>query len=282
MIYLLIGGLQGLPFAENLLDVLNVLYRKMFKADIRQDMRHFVKELGWNANLVMHGLSHDVGGFDLSPSVGLGRVIPGTDVLTSEGSWNDRFSQGATEVAGPLGGAIKNVGKFLTSDDPLLQRMAKFGLGTMKNVSQAYDWAENGARYPSGALIARDENGKPRDLTTGEIIGKALGMTPEAVSQAQEEHYAVKDMEQFWMESRKTLLNQMWAARLSKDREAIADTRKAIQEYNANAPDRGLRITGKDLANSFHSHRRAMQHDSRDQAQQKHFRGLDQSIRGNY
>lgn len=282
MIYLLIGGLQGLPFAENLLDVLNVLYRKMFKADIRQDMRHFVKELGWNANLVMHGLSHDVGGFDLSPSVGLGRVIPGTDVLTSEGSWNDRFSQGATEVAGPLGGAIKNVGKFLTSDDPLLQRMAKFGLGTMKNVSQAYDWAENGARYPSGALIARDENGKPRDLATGEIMGKALGMTPEAVSQAQEEHYAVKDMEQFWMESRKTLLNQMWAARLSKDREAIADTRKAIQEYNANAPDRGLRITGKDLANSFHSHRRAMQHDSRDQAQQKHFRGLDQSIRGNY
>ena len=88
----------------------------------------------------------------------------------------------------------------------------------------------------------------------------------------------------YWQARRQQLLRDVWTARLNKDREAEADARKAVTEYNMGIPAeyRDMRITGADIARSLQSHRNTVKREERQQAPQKRYRKLYEDVKESF
>ena len=264
---LILAGYEGLPGAENILDLLEAFWRKIGgQTPIRQQIREIVKSLdipGLDPQRAAHGLGHNIGGFDLSRSIGFGRMVPGTDAIGRGDNIQEQTGALVLDIMGPLGGYIKFGLDAAFNKDASLETYSKIP-GGIGNILSAYHWSQQGVRAPTGALVTFDlETGKPRDLTAGEIFGKALGFNPTIVSEGREIRWEQYDRKVYWTTRRKELLDDYWKATWQKDIEAKADVKKAISDYNAGIPQqhKSLRISGLDVQRSLQDRRRNMQRD---------------------
>lgn len=264
---LILAGYEALPGAENILDLLEAFWRKIGgQTPIRQQIREIVKSLdipGLDPQRAAHGLGHNVGGFDLSRSIGFGRVVPGTDAIGRGDNIQEQTGALVLDIMGPLGGYIKFGLDAAFNKDASLETYSKIP-GGIGNFLSAYHWSQQGVRAPTSALVTFDlETGKPRDLTAGEIFWKALGFNPTVVSQGREIRQDQYDRKVYWTTRRKELLDDYWKATWQKDVEAKADVKKAISDYNAGIPQqhKSLRISGAEIQRSLQERRRNLQRD---------------------
>lgn len=282
LLTLLVAGLEGLPGFENLFDLLEGLYKKLFGKSFRQDLREFAQDLGVSPQLAMHGLGYNVFGFDLSRSVGFGRMVPGTDTFARSSA--DAVGETGNllfDLFGPFGGIAK-LGVEAVFSDKSWADLATRAPGAAGQVMSALRWTEEGVRAPNGARILRDrETGELRDPYAWEIAGKALGFNPTAVSESRTIRYAQLDMRLYWSQRREGLMDDAWKAFWRDDREAMADTMKAIKEYNSEIPQEfgpALRITGKDLIASRKTRMRALRAEEAQMPPEKRYRQLHKNV----
>lgn len=292
LMFLFAGGLGGAPGGEDLRAVLRMIAQKFFGKDfdLELETRRMIKELNDSAedyglhvdpNMVMHGLAHNIGGFDLSGSVGFGKVVPG---LATLGESSSDPMDTALAGAGPLGGFVSGFLRALTQQQPSVALQIAPALPSVaRNAVMASDWAQNGVRYKSGGAVVRDlETGEVRDLTTGELLMKGIGgFHPTAVSAARDKHYAVTDAKMFWMERRTVLYADMATALRAGDREAIADTTQTILQYNKDSPP-GMQVSLKQLRSSMKGRKRAEVLDTLGIPKEKDARPLASEIDGLY
>jgi len=286
IITLLLAGYEGLPGAENLLDMLQVLWRKLFKTDVRKELREFVQSIGGDPVTWSRGMSHDIAGFDLSRSVGLGRLVPGTDTISKTSTDVQRQMGGIVfDMMGPTGGLIEWAMNTAFDNKPIEESYKRIP-GAIGNVASAYAWGQDGVRSPTGALITRDlETGELRDLTTLEVFGKALGFNPTVISQNRELLFEQHDARMYWFARRDRVLDDLWKATVQGDREAIADSRKGVAAFNEAIPEsfRGqMRITPKEIADSRKARMRGMQLEEAGQPPSKRYRKLYEGIRSSF
>ena len=116
LLYLMLGGIGGLPFAKNVLDLATFVWRKLFgrTENLELELKKLVGDVTGDANLAMHGLMFRAGGFDLSGSFGLGRLLPGTDLLNRD--WKkpeDLLGSSMVKFAGPAGGFYSALAKAM-------------------------------------------------------------------------------------------------------------------------------------------------------------------------
>ena len=268
IIYLLLGGLLGLPAAQNLLDIAKWAWRKFFgTANLELELRRFFKDLGVDSNWILHGAMHDIGGFDLSGKFGLGRALPGTDLLNRD--FMDPFTgvgQATLQSAGPAGGiaadGVRMLGKFSQGD---IRGGFKEFPGFIGSVSRAYDaylLQENAPTYGvttnAGERLTWDEKrGEFRDLTKKELFGMALGANPAILSKNRAEHYMLKGEQIYWHTRHADLLDKRNRAVRTGDNKMLENVDKEIDRYNDQVPTGHLRITGKDKALSLRGRRKA-------------------------
>jgi hypothetical protein len=268
LITALVAGIKGLPGFENLFDLLNALWRQLFGKTAEQELREFLREvhrvnmpvLSWllpkDPNSVLYGAGRDVGGFDISRSVGFGRILPGTDALVKQGdSAAAIIGNTATSLMGPTGSAVYWLVRYM--HDPSYANFAKIP-GGAGAVMQAIDWHYNGARGPQGNELTIDlDSGKVRPLTTGEKWGRAAGFRPTVVSQNQERMFEMWDTKMYWQHRRRDIFKLYGDAYIKDDREAKADAKKALEEYNLDVPKEfpELRIGGKELSRNVKARR---------------------------
>lgn len=119
-----------------------------------------------------------------------------------------------------------------------------------------------------------ESRGEFRDLTTGELVGMALGAQLSMVSENREKHYAVQGEVLYWQTRRGDLVDKYWKAVKAGDEELREDMREEIMKFNQKIPDRKLAITGKDLAASIKARRKANQAMERYSVNGKKYRGL--------
>jgi len=289
LVTLLLAGYEGLPGAENILDLIQAAWRKWGgDKPIRQYLRETVQalEVEWlSPSLVAHGLGHNLGGFDVSRSIGLGRFVPGTDALASpKGTAAEQAGTLALDLLGPFGGFLKFAAEMMVSDKPTAQKLEKLP-GGLGNIYTSYRWSEDGVRAPTGALITKDpQTGELRDLTAVEIAGKALGFNPTVVSENRELRFAQYDRKVYWVTRRQNLMDDMWRARLQKDDDAIADSKQAVKDYNASIPVqfRSLRISGTDVQRSMHTRAQRMKADEAGKPAERRYRGVYQDVESSF
>lgn len=260
LIYAMMGGLMGLPGAEDLDNILEVVAKMLFgkRYSLKEEafkVGDFIAKqaqgigLDINPRSVVHGAFADFMGLDISGSMGLGQAIPGLgglgDLAGRDGRY--KFMIGAM---GPMGREVDNMLKLTSGDVSWWKKAQMMAPAGAANIMKAWDDYHTGAVYPSGAKVTRDlQTGQIRDSSTGEVLARAAGFMPSVQSENREKHYMQKDVEQFWLNSRNSLLSQYYDAILSKDREAISDARANIADWNESAPT-PLKLTAQDLARS--------------------------------
>jgi len=273
LLYLLAVGLEGLPGMENVMDLLDAGFKKFNNGkSARTALREVLMEVGVDDPMkVVRGATFNLGGFDLSRSIGQGRLVPGTDVLAEEhGTAKEAIGAGVTALSGVGGGYIQwlvdTIGALskagtagLDMGDVAGKQMARLP-GGLGNIFKAAQWAERDARGPQGGLIAYDaKTGRMREIQTWEIVGKAMGFQPASVSAGQNIKAEQYEAREYWTTRQKVLKDAYYQAKvIARDREAVADVNKAIAEFNRKVPSKNLQITVKKLQQSEAARKRSV------------------------
>jgi hypothetical protein len=298
LMFLLLGGLMGVPFARNMMDIVQWLWRKLGFGNAEAELRAFMEELGVDANFAMHGLLHDVAGFSVSGSFGLGRMLPGTDLLVKEREMTTLETIGSlvTASSGPAGNFYKSVLDAIgtVGSDPLSGRAwvegGKKMPGAIGNVSKAVDMELRQRLKPTYGVTSKDgrrmtwdeAQGKFRDITTAEILGQALGFAPTILVENREKNFAVQSEVYYWQGRRSDLMDRYWQAVRSGDEKLRTEVVKAQDEFSKNVPDRKLRITPKDRNESIRSHKKQVAAGEKYGTTQKKYRGVAQEVGDTY
>jgi hypothetical protein len=249
LLYLALSGLEGLPGFESLLDIMSGVFRLFgWSSDIRKDMREFVRDVvGVNPNLAMHGVLHDLGGFDISGRVGMGRVIPGADRVFNPDADTAAEYYGSLGLSlfGVAGGTMKaiwdmqsrlfeQIGVGLPTSTIAMNTLEKFP-GFVGGAASGAKWATMGARGPAGGLVLSDEFGRPRLPTTTEVLVKTLTKTnPTELNVRNEETFQRRGVVQYW-QMRQSALLQAWkmvTVMTPEEPAAREDVLREIQHFN--------------------------------------------------
>lgn len=293
LVYLLLGGLMGVPFGRNLMDVVQWIGRKLGWGNMEAETRELMTHLGIDANFAMHGLLHDLGGFDLSGSFGLGRILPGTDMLVKEKPMTALETIGSlvTVSAGPAGNFYKSVieaiGHLKAGE---VVEAGKSMPGAIGAVSKAVDAKLRQDLRPTYGVTSKDgrrmtwdkEKQEFRDITTKELAGMAMGFNPTLLSENREKNFAIMSEVFYWQTRRSDVMDRYWQAVRSGDQELRLEMLAAKDKYNAQVPDGKLRITGKDLAESIRNHQKQVKAGEKYGTAMKKYRGVAEEVGSAY
>jgi hypothetical protein len=251
-IQLAIAGALGLPFAQDLLDILNAATqgRLCDTGNIKDCVRNYINELGANPELVMHGLSRYASPWDLSGSMSLGRVVPMVEPLTAAmmpgGDLESQALRAQSEALGALFSIPLNWMKAASTGD---SRDVEMALPTaVRDVYRTMRrMAEGGERGRGGEMMVEIDWGDPLDVAVH--LGQAAGFRPSEIAQRQEASWAQRQAERYWQGRRETLVSQYYELKKTGmgDREALADVMEAIRGFNSNVPYREMQISKKQL-----------------------------------
>lgn len=177
---MLIGGLWGMPGADDLRDMIEKAYKQVTKQDLdmKTELRRELYEATgqrWIAEVASKGATYPFG-LDFS-RVGMGNIAPDSP-LQVFGIPADLF----------IGRPTRAFGKAAQGD--AFGAVAEFLPNFLKNPLQAYGWTQAGVRDGSGRLIM-DE----RDVGAEEVTMKSLGFQPSRITDIREYEYAQRRLE---------------------------------------------------------------------------------------
>lgn len=229
VILVLAAGLQGIPFADDLDDLIDTLaqhagYSWNSKAEKEKFAVRILGEAG--ADFVLHGTSALPGvPLDFAARLGMSNLLPGTGILLKNKT--DKAGE-VFEVIGPAGGVMKDAlrGEFL----PL----------AVRNVLKAKDMAETG--------MYRDYAGKKVIETDGlDAAMKGIGFNPARV--ARESRGARIDMQdsQLHRNVESDIAEKMAQGVFTQDKEAVAEAREMLAEWNRKNPEKPIVITSRQI-----------------------------------
>ncbi len=275
LMLLLAAGLQGLPFAEDFLDLIDWSGTQVREAvgspdpklDLRRDLRELAQTLTDSPDLIMHGLSryYGLGGLhalellgipvpntDVSGSLSAGRVLPGMETLTSsEPDPDKRLGQSLVDMLGPVAGVGYAFARTLADSNPdEWKRWERAMPSAMKSASQALRRGTRGAEEfrGGGSIVKFDPNDSEQRLET---VVNALGFAPTRLRQVQELRSSQEDLRQYWTTRRALVIENYAFAVLSNDQEVLSDARDKLRKFNESAPATKLRVTSETIRRSL-------------------------------
>lgn len=304
----LVAGIQGLPFAETLLDILDLsgtYLRKLFGAEdprvsTREWLRSLMMEITDQPDKILYGMSSYWGlgplhlaslfglpmpNVDIQGSVGLGRMIPWLEPVTADAAnFDEKVGKVTAAVLGPIVGIPFSMYKAVASDDPNTWKNVEKAMPVfMKNAAQGARWLTEGRETFKGEGTFMDMT-KPEDRVSAAL--KMIGFAPTAMGQKYRQIKAVQEATVYYATRRQLLMQDFYYMRITKDREGLADVRKEIKDFNKvmrESPDlQKMQITGKDLNSSYRQRRVSVQRKEKGIADTKRERALQKRIQELY
>ena len=288
LIFFALSGGEGVPFGETLKELLQWLWNKFGKGEnVNLEAQKFMREsLGvesayWRMT-IQKGLLYDVGGINLSGSFSLGSPLPGTRLLNSQTrNTNEFIGRLVKEFSGPFGGEVSGVAGLANTDDITLKVAAQNFPGAAGALLRAADAAKTGYTDAQGVRMLRDEGGQVRDANRWEIFATAMGFSLTEISQLRTERAVVRDQLMYWGNRSNGLKRHYLQAMEDGDLKEQEQIRAAVDEYNAEIPNRGLFLSGKDLNTYVKEHRRGVRKVEQDHPM-KRARELTREMEGAY
>lgn len=276
---LVIAGIEGLPFAELILDLLDVggtQIKKMLgysdpRVELRKDLRELIQQMDdqgqpdmwlkgtsyfWGLG-PLHGLKAfgvPVPDVSIRGSVSYGDPIPWFDGITDPTVTDAEKLTYKTvaAMAGPMGGIVLGGIQALYSDeDNAWKKWEKVMPVFARNASTGVRWiAEGQETGVSDSTLLSFSTPEQR----AEAVVKALGFQPTRVDQTRQQMRAVQVAVMYYESRRRMLLDDLGYAYAVNNREGIADALAAVTAYNKellkNKELAPLAITGSTLSQS--------------------------------
>ncbi|GEQ77941.1 hypothetical protein CTTA_4946 [Comamonas testosteroni] len=234
---MLMGGAGGLPFAEDIEDLIDAggqlmgysMSVKQWRKQLMQDV--LGKEL---ADFIEQGVSGLPGApVDISGRLGMGNLIPGTGLFLEKRD----HSRDLVEIIGPAGDLIQRAAtgarKALTGD--IAGAALEVSPTAVRNLAKGVDMADSG--------IYKDSKGrKVIDVTLGEAVAKAVGFQPKSVAETQEATATEQNLIGQNRAMKERLTADMAQAVYDKDVELQGDIRERMRNWNRRNPESPLTI----------------------------------------
>jgi hypothetical protein len=239
---LLMGGAGGVPFAEDLEDLIDgagqlMGYNISSKQWRKQALAGIVgKELG---EFMEQGLSGLPGApIDVSGRLGMGNLIPGTGLfLTKQSRERDLL-----EVVGPAGDLVARgftAGrKVLTGD--VAGAALEASPTAVRNLAKGADMTTTG--------MYRDQKGyKVIDTTLAEAVAKAIGFQPKSVAEVQEANSFMQRSKSFYTQTSSDIKAQWAQAVFEKNDAGLQRVRDRLADWNKNNPEQPIVVKIPDV-----------------------------------
>lgn len=299
---LLAAGLQGVPFAENVLDLLDWSRKELKElfgsedpyTDTRLELRKFASTIVGNPDMLLHGWSKNYGlgpihllslagvpvpHVDTSGSMSAGRWLPGTDkLLGGERDPDKKFGQLMVDVLGPVAGIGYGLFSALNDNNPDTWKVWERAMpAAIKAGSQWMRRSERGAEeFRGGGAVAEFDPTNPEDRVS--LVLNMIGFQPTKVGEAYEVLGSKERLRRYWT-SRQAMVMENWAyAMRSKDPELIADAKEDMWKFNEEAPDPKLRLTPEKIRRSMKARARRIAQREAGLPYEKGFRRLYEEI----
>lgn len=239
-ILLLTAGAGGLPFADDLDDLLDTLGQAMgYDFNSKRAKRNFIANtLGLGdgmAEFATRGVSGISGvPIDVSLRLGMGNLLPGTGLLLRS---NTDRSRDILEFAGAAGGLAKNAmdaGANLLKGD-IGGAGASIAPVALQNVAKAAQMWSTGEYRDS-------KNNKVRDVDGVDAAVKLLGFQPAEVARESAQIGESMRSKQLAINVESEIAGKWAQGVADKDADAIAAARDELKSWNENNPETPIRI----------------------------------------
>lgn len=238
----LMAGVQGLPFAEDLEDLIDTLAQRLFNEPFNTQrwLRNTLKSaseatVGMDLSpVLMHGMANTFTELNFASRVGLGNLIPGTRIGAADADYKSVM----TEVIGPIGSLV---GGVLSGADALNRgefteaARSALPLGAQNVVKGWQAWEKGYATDIGGRRLV--------DVGGWEAFWQSLGMSSAAVSDAYVADRIDRQTVAFYTKARASFQADIVRAVKSGDTGALADATAAVQEWNQAHPDMVMSIS---------------------------------------
>jgi hypothetical protein len=232
----LMAGVEGLPFAEDLEDLIDVLAQRLFNEPFNSKrwLRNTLKsasEAVVGADLsgvLMHGVANSLTGLNFASRVGAGNLIPGTRI----GAADVDYRRAMDEILGPVGGMVSGMveGADALSKGDFLEA-AKKGLPlAAKNAVKGWEQFEKGYATDAGGR-------KLVDVGSWEAFWQSVGFSSSTLSQVYESDTIDRRTVAFYNDVRTQFTKEMVSAIRDGDRAAANEVGQAIMAWNQAHPD---------------------------------------------
>lgn len=308
LLALFVAGVEGLPFAKTILNLINLGGKEVKEAmgvadprmKLEEDMRELLLEITDKPDLVLNGMASywglgplhllsltgaPVPEVDISGSLSFGSPVGFLDeALTGSGSPDQELGKLTASILGPVGGMMLQGYKSWNSTDPDEWKNIERALPVfMKNAMQGARWLDEGQETfrGGGEFLNMD---KPEHRVSA--IAKAMGFQPTRLTQKYKQVMAQQEAAMYWSLRKQMLLTDYAYAVQIGDREARKDANDAIRKHNKNMRQvkelRGLAISSKDLKRSLRAKQREIALRERGLTSQKRQQPLHQSLKELY
>ena len=300
-VLLAMAGLGGLPFGEDIMDLVDGmstfakrrLGMKNPHTDVRTEIRKIVTELDMDPDLVMHGLSSstfglaNIGEFmgwpipdvDLSASLSMGRIIPGASMARPVERTFDRAISETTEGVGgaAISGGLGLVKPLFDNNPDTWKKWEKAMPAAMRNISKAARIKTSGVEatrggWPIAALDWQDHQER------AELTLQGLGFTPRSISRGWEGYIAAQSAITYYEAWKANILRDWNHHRTNNDEEGVKTANAEIRAYNRMVPFPEMKIGGEARMQSYESYRRNHLFNENQIEQSKYVRRLSDSI----
>ncbi|QLI49470.1 hypothetical protein vBPaeMUSP25_31 [Pseudomonas phage vB_PaeM_USP_25] len=239
---MLMGGAGGLPFAEDVEDLIDGLAQLAgYNFSSKKAKEEFLASVFGEeiAQFIDKGVSGLPGApLDVSGRLGMGNLIPGTGLFQERTS----HTRDVLEVAGPMGDFANRIAsgtrKVLGGD--VGSGLLEMSPVAVRNAAKGVDMAVTG--------MYRDTKGyKVLDTNVLEAALKSIGFQPQSVAQVQEANWLNQRAKNFYS-MRAQEIRSLWATGIfEKDDAKVQRARDAIADWNAKNPSQPMLIRIPDV-----------------------------------
>lgn len=247
---LLMGGLKGLPFAEDMFDIVDTIAQKLGlkMASVEKEIAQFVDAVAPGLTpFVMRGVVDQFSGATFSSRVGMGDLLPLTGVFKAGADPAREAEQFIGPVFSGLTGLIATAGAMGSygAEAIGLKDDVTSGLGILRNSpSAAFRAVGDGISYLSDGRITNMQgkviaNNAPAHV----IIARFLGFYPAVATQQNDIVRLQKQTAEYAKAIKADYVNAYVQAKLDGDTARMNQVKGYVEGWNKDAEGTGLEIT---------------------------------------
>jgi len=240
------AGLEGLPFAEDIEDLIDTIAQRIFGSpfNTKRALRNTLKAaseavVGADLSSVfMHGVANELTELAFASRVGMGNLIPGTRI----GAADADYKRVVGEILGPIGSLVTGVlgGADSLSKGQFTEAARQALPLAGQNLIKGWQQFEKGFATDIGGRKLIDVGGM-------EAFWQALGFSSSALSEAYETDKIDKQTSAFYAQAKQGFQRDLSKAIRDNKPEDVADVTRALIAWNAVHPEMPIAISSASM-----------------------------------
>lgn len=249
-ILLLFSGLKGLPFAEDLMDIIDTIAQKLglgprwiWKGSAEKTLANMIDSVAPGLTPVaMRGLMNHLLPMNIADRTSLGNVVPGTGI----GLAGADVGRELIEVGGPFASFMQ--GMVATASNvakTALEPSEEGAITTLRKspVTMARAFGDTWAYMNTGEIVSQKGYIVSNDLHAGVLLGRMLGFYPAAAVRENDVVRMGKRLIDYRREVASHYYGRFIMASLSGDQEAVDNVLKDVDAWNDAASGTELELS---------------------------------------